>query len=526
MKLRANCLLLVSALLAALYATACGGSGSAPIPPPPTGNFSNASLKGQYAFSMSGSDGINFFARVGSFTADGNGKITAGIEDVNIAGTGALAPITFTTPTTYSVQADGRGTINLTGTGPLVFSITVLSPAQGLIVETDGIATASGSFLLQDPNSFNKANFSGNYVFDVSGLDSNLNPDSIVGQFVSNGSGGFASGLIDENDATTFISAAPFTGSSYALDAANGATFGRGTLSFTANGTVYNYVFYIVNGSKIRMIETGSAALTVGDAQAQTSVPASNTNFNGDFVFLVTGSSTGASAITRIGRVTANGSGGLTNVYADTNDDGLVAHVPHGGLSKTNYSIDTANAGTGRGTLTFTDSGLGTYSFVFYLASSSGGVIQDVSVKQVADGTIQLQTGGPFTNATLSGDYGFNFAGISSNTSTFATAEEDYVGHLTVSSTSSNNVTGAVDFSEFSSNQGVFTNIVVSGSGLTVGGDGTTSTGTRNALSLKINTAPASTLNFVPYFVNSQTMFVAGTDSDRTISGIISVQAP
>lgn len=526
MKLPANCLLLASALLAALYATACGGSGSAPIPPPPTGNFSNGSLKGQYAFSMSGSDGTNFFARVGSFTADGNGNITAGIEDVNIAGTGALAPITFTTPTPYNVQADGRGTIKLTGTGPLIFSITMLSPTQGLIVETDGIATASGSFILQNPNSFNNASLSGNYVFDVTGLDGNLNPDSIVGQFVSNGNGGFTSGLIDENDATTLVPAAPFTGSSYALDAANGTTFGRGTLSFTANGTVYNYVFYIVNGSKIRMIETGSAALTVGDAQAQTSVPTSNTNFNGNFVFLVTGSSTGASAITRIGRVTANGSGGLTNISADTNDDGLVAQVPHGSLSNTTYSIDTANAGTGRGTLTFTDSSLGTYSFVFYLTSSSGGVIQDVSVKQVADGTIQLQTGAPFTNVALSGDYGFNFAGISSNSSTFATAEEDYVGHLNLTSASSNNVSGAVDFSEFSSNQGVFLNIVVSGNGLSIGGDGTTSSAPRNALSLKVNGSPSSTLNFAAYIVNSQTIFVAGTDSDRTISGVITVQNP
>jgi hypothetical protein len=83
-----------------------------------------------------------------------------------------------------------------------------------------------------------------------------------------------------------------------------------------------------------------------------------------------------------------------------------------------------------------------------------------------------------------------------------------------------------VDFSEFSSNQGVFTDIVVSGSGLTVGGDGTTSSGTRNGLSLKLLSSPSSTLNFAAYFVNSQTMFVAGTDTNRVISGTVTVQAP
>lgn len=527
MKARANSLFLVTAFFAAIHSAACGGSGSPPIPPPPTGGFSNASLKGQYAFSMSGSNGANFFGRIGSFTADGNGTIKTGIEDVNIAG-GGTQTITFAPGTSYSVQADGRGTINLTGTGPLVFSITMLSPKQGLIVETDGVATTSGTFILQDPSTFSGSSLSGPFVFDVSGLDGALNPDSIVGQFVANGSaagGTFNSGLIDENDAAQLVSAAPFTGGTFQMDSTNGPTSGRGTLTFTANGTAFNYIFYIVNASRIRMMES-STALTIGDAQAQSSVPTSNTNFNGNFAFLLTGSSTGASTITRIGRATANGSGGLTGVYADTNDDGLVAQVPHGNLTNTTYSIDTANAGTGRGTLSFTDSSLGTYSFVFYLASSSGGVIQDVTVKQVADGAIQLQTGAPFTNATVAGDYGFNFSGLSTNSSTFTTAEEDYVGHLNLSSSGSNNATGAVDFSEFSSNQGVFTNIVVSGNGLTIGGDGTTSTGTRNALSLKINGSPSSTLNFVAYIVNSQTMFVAGTDSNRTISGTLTLQAP
>ena len=247
---------------------------------------------------------------------------------------------------------------------------------------------------------------------------------------------------------------------------------------------------------------------------AQSSVPSSNTNFNGNFAFLLTGSGT-SGPITRIGRVTADGNGGLGNIAADTNDAGTVAKVPHGSLSATTYAIDTNFPGTGRGTLTFTDSSLGKFQFVFYLSSSSGGVIQDISKNNVADGSVQLQIGAPFSNSSLAGDYGINFSGVSSNSSTAVTAEEDYVGHIILSSASSSNVTGAVDFSEFSSNQGVFTNIVVSGNGLTVGGDGTTSTGTRNALSLKLNTAPTSTLNFVPYIVNSQTMFVAGTDSNR-----------
>jgi hypothetical protein len=67
---------------------------------------------------------------------------------------------------------------------------------------------------------------------------------------------------------------------------------------------------------------------------------------------------------------------------------------------------------------------------------------------------------------------------------------------------------------------------VVSGNGLSIGGDGTTSSGTRNTLQLKLNSTPSSTLNFVAYIINSQTMVVAGTDTNRTISGTITLQAP
>jgi hypothetical protein len=200
--------------------------------------------------------------------------------------------------------------------------------------------------------------------------------------------------------------------------------------------------------------------------------------------------------------------------------------VPSGSLSASTYAIDTNFPGTGRGTLTFTDSKLGTFSYVVYLSSSSGGVIQDVSKNTVADGNIQLQTGAPFSNSSLAGNYGFTFSGIGNNSTNGVLGEEDYVGQIALAGAASNNVSGAVDFSAFSSNQGAFLNVVVSGNGLTVGGDGTTSTGTRNTLSLKLAGNPSTTLTFAAYIVNSQTIYVAGTDSARVISGTVTVQAP
>ena len=477
---------------------------------------------------MSGSNGPSgqFFARVGSFIADGNGNITGGVEDVSIFQTSA-GTLAFTA-SQYSVQADGRGVINLTNsTGTLTFSITMLSPSNGLIVETDGIATGSGTFALQNTNLFSTAGLSGAYVFDFSGLDSSRVPDSIVGQFVSTGSGSLSSGLLDENDGASLSGPQGFAGgANYSMDAVNGATFGKGNMTFVANGVTFNYIFYIVDSGHVHFLENSLAgALTVGDAVAQSSVPTTNSTFTGNFVYMASGSgSTGP--IASIGRFTADGNGGLNSVIGDTNYAGTIAKIPSGTLSASTYTVDTANAGTGRGMLTFTDSHLGTFQYIFYLSSSSSGVLQNVSKNSVADGSLVFQTAGPFTNTSLAGNYGLNFSGISSNSSTTVTAEEDFVGQIVLSSASSNNVSGAVDFSEFSSNQGVFPNIVVSGNGLTIGGDGTTAGGTRNALSLKINSSPSATLNFAPYIVNSQTIFIAGMDSDRTVTGIISVQAP
>jgi hypothetical protein len=519
----------------ALFAAACGGNGgSNPTPPPPTGNFSNTSLKGQYAFFMSGTNVSTgeFFARIGSFTADGNGNITTGLEDVDVSGAPEL--IEFSS-SMYTIQADGRGTVNLNGTGPLAFSVTMLSPAEGLIVETDGIATTSGRFFLQDPNVFANG-FNGNYVFDVSGLDFNPQsnqepavPDNIVGQFIA-GSGTLG-GVLDENDNANPTGAQPFTSGSFQVDTNNNTDFGRGTMTFTAGGTQFHYIYYVVNRSRLVLMEdeSFSGVLTIGTATAQSSVPTTNATFNGNFVFLTSGSGING-PLTRIGRFTANGGGGLTSVFVDTNDNGETAQVPKGSVSNTTYSIDANFPGSGRGTLTFTDSSLGTFSFVFYLSSASGGVIQDVTLTQnagnVGDGFLQLQTGAPFTPAGLAGDYGFNFSGISSNNNTLVTSEEDFVGHMALSSAPTNNVSGTVDFSEFSSNQGVFLNVVLSGTGLTIGGDGTTSTGTRNTLALKPLTSPSATINFVPYIVDSQHVFVAGTDSTRVISGVITLQNP
>src|SRR5258708_14295745 len=109
---------LAAVLLASLCAACSGGTAVVgPPPPPPAGTFSNASLKGQYAFLMSGTElcgGLSTpFTRAGSFTADGNGHITGGLEDVDVFTGGFTLQFTNNTD---SLPADGRRTLCLTYT--------------------------------------------------------------------------------------------------------------------------------------------------------------------------------------------------------------------------------------------------------------------------------------------------------------------------------------------------------------------------------------------------------------------------
>src|SRR5208283_2452297 len=149
-----------------LALAACGGSSSV-TPPPPAGGFTNASLQGQYAFSMSGVDPSGgYLARVGSFIADGNGGITSGLEDLVQSSTVGGTVIPFNGGT-YSIQSDGRGILVLqaAGGGGLQLNIVLSSTAQGVMLQTDLNDSSSGSFALQTPSDFSLSALNGKYVF-------------------------------------------------------------------------------------------------------------------------------------------------------------------------------------------------------------------------------------------------------------------------------------------------------------------------------------------------------------------------
>ena len=301
----------------------------------------------------------------------------------------------------------------------------------------------------------------------------------------------------------------PTTGSYTAPD----ATFGRGTMTFASR----NFAYYLVDNTRIRLIETDGLLFTSGDALMQTNVPTATTA--GNFVFVIGGSSVLGTAgpIARGGRFTTDASGNLTSISVDDNNNGSASITTS--FTNTRFAIDTANPGTGRGTLTFTATGQqNPFTAVFYFSSATEAVIQDTSTGIIGDGTMLAQTG-PFSSSGFTGNYAVNWSGQNLALG----FEEDFAGQYALSS--SNSVSGAIDFVELASaskRNPLFSNIELTGN-FGFSGDGTQ----RDTYTLTTNSAPNTTYDFAAYIggtASAPTVLLINVDPHHVDAGTTTLQ--
>ena len=523
-------LLCAALVLLSLALIACGGGGPTITPPNPAGNYSDASLKGQYAFSMTGVDLSGaFISRVGSFTADGAGHIAAGLEDVLSLSSGQPAAIVAFTGGNYEVLPNGRGILVLqaAGGGGLQLNLVMQSNSAGFLLQTDLNATSSGSFNLQNSSIFSATALSGHYAFDFSGVSfaaTSVAPVSMIGQLMADGNGNITGGVMDTNDGNVAApsGATAIPPGTYQLDTnGNGTNYGRGTLAFNGN----SFAFYIVDATHIKVLEEDNFGGASGDAVLQVApLPAQNSDFTGSFVYLVGGSSVIGSQgpVARAARFTADGIGGLGAISLDDNSSGQYRHVSQGSnISNATYSIDPSFPGSGRGTFTFTDSGGGTYSDVFYLISASQGFAQETSNGIIGDGPMYAQTGSPFSLSSSAGNYVFNWSGVQLGSSTAVPFEEDFVGQYALSNTPSSNILGVTDYVELGlTSNSLFMNVGLGGT-LSVASDSTSN----NLYKFILGGSPSATVHFQAYFANPSTVLLVCSDSDRTTAGVVKLQA-
>lgn len=388
-----------------------GGLYTAPLSPPWTGEvtitatsqsdssqttaatvtvtFSTASLQGDYILRYRGFDADQGMFLVGRFNADGHGVISSGVMDAHLVGT-TVTSLAFTG--TYSVQADGRGSMELAGdlgAGPITIPmrLAMASRTSASILGFDDTGSGWGSIVQQD-TSAPAAGLAGAYAYTFDGFSAELSSLAAGGIFTANGDGSISGGIEDINQAGST------TGSSFIGTWAMDAASGRGAMAFTVADGPSAFILYVVNADLAFFISQRNNEAVQGVLRKQASGSFSNASLNGGVVFASQGytPATPPSATTvafSVGRFVANGAGGTTEGIADSNVNGVIgSEMP---VSAT-YSI----AANGRGTFNIT-AGTATNHLMVYMISDNNALYMATDRVAVATGQF-LAAPGPFSN--------------------------------------------------------------------------------------------------------------------------------
>jgi hypothetical protein len=239
--------------------TAVGAVEGATIQQAPNATFDTTSLNGNYAFFLSGSGSGGRYAAAGSFSADGQGHVTSAVLDENLNGTPNSNVVL--SGLTYSVSANGRGTLAFSGGRTYVFYIGPVGTA--VLQETDSnnpnIAD-DGIFQTQQNASFSVSQLTGTYALATSGL-SGASSEVIVGEIAAaivNGTPSIPSGNLDVNTAgATTTGVAIAAGSTYAAS----SSAERGTLTLNLASPLSqtrNFAIYVVGLTDVYIVEIDS----------------------------------------------------------------------------------------------------------------------------------------------------------------------------------------------------------------------------------------------------------------------------
>ena len=385
------------------------------------GTGSESFLKGQYAYQLQGFDTNGPMARVGSFTADGTGKVTAGEEDDNNSTTGKTPPpLSITTASSsYSVGLDTnggyRGCLTIAtsaATSTYRFALNQITSGvafSGRMIEFDATGTlASGAMYQQTASAFSNTQVTGDYAFGASSTLSLTQQSrfsvagtlSISGTTISAGTEDFDS--VNNGTATVDDGLAgpiAFTGTRGTPDGNGRTTF---TITPTGSSTL-DYVYYIVNTGAVFTMsndaQSSSAPLVAGTAMQETGGGSfSNSSLSGTSVIYFTALDDNGSAPVsdvQVGLLSIPSTGNFT-FNGDENDGGTIST----GSASGTYSV----ASNGRVTLT---TGGGNHPPIFYLVSAGKGFAMDTSEEAMTGFFTPQSSPGSYSNASASGVFGF-----------------------------------------------------------------------------------------------------------------------
>src|SRR5208337_4302409 len=382
--------------------------------------LTNAALTGNYAFTFNGYKSGALVLMAGSLVANGNGNITNGVLDYNDgtgeAFTSSCGNGSFTCPTpqkivtaqsSYSITPNGLGTMTLVTDQGNTFNSHVAITSSGnvrLIQDNaDPKLRGSGVIKLQTTGDFGVGSLQGNFVVNVFGADSAGSRYAAAGVYTqSNNQGDISTGQLDTDDGGT---PAPATFRGTLFSTVDPGT-GRGAAAnFTFNSDhndIYVYAYYVVNHNEAILISANPVVtpfdLTLWSSLRQVAPVGgfSNGTLIGTSLLQFNGADSGGTAQVTAGLFTADGMGGASFSY-DQNVGGTTQQQS----SKGTYSVDSA---TGRVALSAFSGPFGATPPVFYVRTSNLAVVVGTD-PAVSSGTLEPQTGSPFTNATIVGPY-------------------------------------------------------------------------------------------------------------------------
>lgn len=330
---------------------------------------------------------------------------------VNVAYIATVEAAYATLPVKWSISSGalpsglsldpGTGVISGTPTMADTSNFTVMVTDSSTLPQT---ATQALSITINSAGA-NNTELSGRYAFLLSGYDTYGNRVAAAGSFLADGGGNITGGVEDLNDTGIAPQAGLIINSgSYSLGADN-----RGIITFT-NSAGSTYTMAIAVGGLVGgTAEKGSAIgfdssgfLMSGVIELQSSASFLKQEITGSYTFGFTGSDMAGSRLAAAGQFTADGAGGITGGVFDVDDSGT--STAGGAIVGTStYDVDTT---TGRCAVTLDGLSPAPGDYVFYIVSGSRLLalsIDTASTSGLVTGEIDAQTGGPYSNSSLSG---------------------------------------------------------------------------------------------------------------------------
>ncbi len=252
-----------------------------------------AVLNGDYVFEFSGFNSGGQVVVAGSFTSDGAGNITNGVEDFN---TLAGPPKNQTFTGTYTLGGDHRGQLvfsSLTGSPTYAFAIDSAG-AHGRLIEFDSSGIrGSGQLEQRTVNTCAFNTLTGTYAFGVTGEKTAVGgftagPSVVVGSFLAappasqGGQGAISAGEADSSDPSGVTGGTGIGGLSGNFNTfASAPQNTRCTLTFSPvniNVSSMTFSVYPVSSTEAFLVETDTVNsttpfLTAGKMLSQTGSP-------------------------------------------------------------------------------------------------------------------------------------------------------------------------------------------------------------------------------------------------------------